>query len=74
MGVLDKILANQVLTLANKVAPIISSSLLLGYFLSGKKMSVVLGDEITDDQKHVIDARMDALERKTWWSFGSGGG
>ena len=74
MGVLDAILANRVLTLANKIAPVISSSILTAYVLSGKKMAVVLGDEITDDQKHVIDARMDAIERKNWWQFGSGGG
>ena len=74
MGVLDRILANRVLTLANKVAPIISSSILVGYVFGGKRMSVVLGDEITGDQKNAIDARMDAIERKGWWLFGSGGG
>ena len=74
MGILDRILANKVLSVANKIAPVISSSILTAYVLSGKKMSVVLGDEITGDQKHVIDARMDAIERKGWWLFGSGGG
>ena len=74
MGVLDRILANKMLSVANKIAPVISSSILTAYVLSGKKMAVVLGDEITDDQKHVIDARMDAIERKGWWLFGSGGG
>ena len=74
MGVLDKILSNKSLTLANKIAPVISSSILSAYVLSGRKMSVVLGDEITDGQKQVIDARMDAIERKNWWQFGSGGG
>ena len=74
MGVLDRILANRVLTLANKLAPIISSSILLGYVFGGKRMSVVLGDELTTDQRNAIDARMDAIERKGWWQFGSGGG
>ena len=74
MGVLDALLANRVLSLANKIAPVISSSILTAYVFSGKKMSVVLGDEITGDQKQVLDARMDAIERKGWWLFGSGGG
>ena len=74
MGILDRILANKMLSVANKIAPVISSSILTAYVLSGKKMSVVLGDEITDGQKSVIDARMDAIERKNWWQFGSGGG
>lgn len=72
MGVLDKILNNKTLAVANKIAPVISSSILLGYVMSGKRMSVVLGDEITSGQKSVIEARMDALERKVWWEFGSG--
>ena len=72
MGVLDRILNNKMLSVANKIAPVISSSILTAYVLSGKKMSVVLGDELTDGQKQVIDARMDAIERKAWWEFGSG--
>ena len=74
MGVLDRILANRLLSVANKIAPVISSSILTAYVFSGKKMSVVLGDEITGPQKDALEGRMDALERKTWWSFGSGGG
>ena len=74
MGVLDRILANKVLTLANKLAPIISSSILVGYVFGGKRMSVVLGDEVTGDQKAVLEGRMDALERKNWWLLNSGGG
>ena len=72
MGILDRILANKMLSVANKVAPVISSSILLGFLASGKKMGVVLGDEITSGQKSAIESRMDALERKVWWEFGSG--
>ena len=72
MGVLDRILANKMLSVANKIAPVISSSILTAYVLSGKRMSVVMGDELTIPQKQVLEARMDALERKVWWEFGSG--
>ena len=72
MGVLDLLLANKTLAVANKIAPVISSSILLGYVAFGKRMSVVLGDELTSGQKSAIEARMDAIERKVWWEFGSG--
>ena len=44
MGILDHILANKMLAVANKIAPVISSSILIGYVMAGRRISIVVGD------------------------------
>ena len=67
---LDKILANKPLTLANKVAPIISSSILSAYVLASKRISIAVGD---GNSQAVIDSHKDFNSRADK-SFSLGGG
>ena len=70
MGILDRILANKPLTLANKLAPVISSSILCAYVMSDKKLSIVVGN---DNQQAVLDKHQE-LRARADKAFNLGGG
>ena len=51
---IPRLLANQGLILANRIAPIFNCIVLTAYALSGKRLSIVLGDAQPDGQKAVV--------------------
>ena len=72
MGIVEALLANSSLALANRIAPVISCSILIGYVLGNRRVGLVMGSELPDDQKSVLEGRMSALERKNYWELGGG--
>jgi hypothetical protein len=69
-------LASQGLMLANRVAPVISATIITTYALSGKRLSIVMGNEITIDQHQAIEThkqfRASPHQRHLSYFFGGG--
>ena len=72
MGIVEALLANSSLALANRIAPIISCGILVGYVLGNRRVGLVMGDSLPADQKSVLEGRMTAQERKNYWELGGG--
>ena len=72
MGLFDRILANKALQIANRIAPVVSASILTIYAFSGKRLSIVIKDELPPGQKQALEARLDS--QRSWFSYFFGGG
>ena len=44
MGVLDRILNNKTISVLNRLAPILSASILSAYVMAGRRVSIVVDD------------------------------
>lgn len=72
MGIVEALLANSSLALANRIAPVISCGILIGYVLGNRRVGLVMGDDLPADQQAVLDGRMSAQERANYWEIGGG--
>ena len=77
MGLCDRILANQALQIANRIAPVISCAILSAYAAFGKRLTIVEGDQINlNQQEAVITHNRYKIEEKSqsWFAYWFGGG
>jgi len=69
MNWVNRLLANQTLVLANRLAPVFSCAILTCYALSGKRLSIVLGGNEPDTQKTLVSSfRMTPREYFFHWN------
>ena len=75
-NLVSRLLASQGLILANRIAPVLSASIITCYALSGKRLSIVMGNDITIEQNKALEARRSfrADPKQTYLSYFFGGG